>query len=285
MDKIYIKTYNGEYWKKVRREAWSSAMEKSGMKILIPFLIVLFGAIALTGIPLVIGWVEYPFFRDNFFANALTGLSQILISIVSLVGFFFLLLYQIPPKKDMGLRSEIEKEERDLNAFKERLSNKKIKIVNLNSKLVMNDINVELRPIINNDSSYSMTNYFALIEKVKYAKDNDEKPTETNFPNNTLHLIWPGVPPMAYRTDPIPPGDNAQLAIAATINNLNAFKFTTKESDRFNKFDEAGYYIATIKIGGMFDGVGVVKRIDIAVKYDGEKSLDVSTYWDLPEEE
>jgi len=68
MDKNYIKNY----WKEVRRQAWSSAWDNAGMKILIPFLIVVIGASALGGLLLMFGLVEYPFFRDNLIANSLS---------------------------------------------------------------------------------------------------------------------------------------------------------------------------------------------------------------------
>ena len=59
--------------------------------------------------------------------------------------------------------------------------------------------------------------------------DGHEQCVEANFPKNRLHLVWPGVLPIAYRTGPISPHDNAPLAVAKTTLNTNAFEFLTKE--------------------------------------------------------
>jgi hypothetical protein len=105
-----------------------------------------------------------------------------------------------------------------------------------------------------------------------------------NFPKNTFHLIWPGELGMAFRTGPISPKDNVQLAIAKTISNINAFKFEIREYDRFNKFDEVGFYKATIRIVGTFDGIGVTKRIEIVIHYEGGKEINIIDYRDIQEE-
>lgn len=104
------KKYRGNYWKEVRRQSWKSAWNKSGMKVIIPSLVILIGAINLGGLLLMIGWVEYPFFRDNLIANFVTGLSQLLFSFVFLLSLFFWFLFQMPPV----IHSKQEKEKQEL---------------------------------------------------------------------------------------------------------------------------------------------------------------------------
>ena len=191
---------------------------------------------------------------------------------------------KVAANKNSKQKDTIKKLNKDIDKFEDRFSAKKFRFIDPGSKLVINDIDVELRPIINNDSNYPITDYFALIEEVKYTKNTDEIPKETGLHKNSFHLTWPGEPPIAYRTGPIPPHDNAEFALVTTIRNQNAFKFVIRESDGLNKFSEVGVYIATIKIGGTFNGVGVSKRIAIAIRYDGEKGLDVLSYKNLPEE-
>ena len=79
------KNYYNKYWKTIGHEAWKLAWERSGMKVLIPFMIVLLGASALGGFLFMIHVVEYPFFRDNSVANSITGLSQVFLSMVILL--------------------------------------------------------------------------------------------------------------------------------------------------------------------------------------------------------
>ena len=94
MNKAHIKNY----WREVRRRAWEGAMNKSGMKVIIPILVVLIVTIGLGGIPVSLGIMKYSFFKDNLVANTLTGLSQILVSLIALLISFFVLLRETPPK-------------------------------------------------------------------------------------------------------------------------------------------------------------------------------------------
>lgn len=92
------KTHVKKYWRQVRQRAWQGAMNKSGMKVIMPTLFILIGAIGLAGIPVSLGIVQYSFFKDNLVANTITGLSQILISFVAFLISFFALLYKTPPE-------------------------------------------------------------------------------------------------------------------------------------------------------------------------------------------
>jgi hypothetical protein len=198
---------------------------------------------------------------------------------------FFARYYDVPQEIHNEQEKIIEEKQKTIADFERRLSNKKIKIIDLDSRLTKNDVDVELRPTICNDSCFPMENWFVLVEELKYVKNNNEKPIETNFPKDIFHLVWPGDPAIAYRKNPIAPHDYAQFTIAATIINHDAFKLETIESDRFNKFVDAGFYLVTLKIGGTFDGVGVTRRIMVSISYDGKKGLKVATYFDLPDEE
>lgn len=97
-----------QYWKMVRRQAWTVAWEKAGMKVLIPVLLIILSSNALTGILLVFRWVSYPFFRDNILANSITGLSQVILSALGLFILFGWLLYDTPPRihKEQSQRIE-----------------------------------------------------------------------------------------------------------------------------------------------------------------------------------
>ncbi len=104
MNKTHIKSY----WRKVRQRAWAEAINKSGMKLIIPALAVLIVAIGLGGIPVSLGIMKYSFFNDNLVANTLTGLSQILVSLIALLISFFVFLREMPPKMYEELGGFIE---------------------------------------------------------------------------------------------------------------------------------------------------------------------------------
>ena len=182
------------------------------------------------------------------------------------------------------VEKEHKEQEEKINDLEDKLSNKKIKIINLEQKIILANVDTELRPHVLNDSRFLMEKYFALVEDIKYAKAVGDKPEPIKFVNNSFHLVWPGDCAIADRSDPIAPGDSTQLAIAATLKGHNGFKFRIRESDRFNIFINAGYYFLTARIGGTFDGIGIIKRIEFTIAYDGGKTLDITRCLELQEE-
>ncbi len=242
--------------------------------------------------PLIVNVVAYIVFYRLWGAD--TANQQIVSFVILTIGLealflgqflFFARYYDTPQEIHNEQEKTIEEKQKTIADFERRLSNKKIKITNVGSKLIKSDVDVELRPTIYNDSVFPMENWFVLIEELKYAETSGEKPIETDFPKNMLHLVWPGDPAIAYRKAPISPHDYTQFTMAETIINHDAFKFATMDSDRFNKFEKAGFYLITLKIGGTFDGVGVTKRIEVSIWYDGKKGLEVATYWELSDEQ
>jgi hypothetical protein len=283
MEKENIKTNNWKYWKPILLEALLSAWKES--RWVIKSLIIILCVITLTGIAVTLNWLEYPFFKNNLYANTFTGLGQSIISILIVITWFIRFLYQIPPRKDMELKNDIEEKEHALNTLNEQLSNKKIVIDGV-TLWVTSDVDTELRLKIKNDSHSTMAVYYALLEKVQFAEEYNEKANDIpKIAENFFHLLWPDENNMFERKEPIAAGDIAILSLAATLHNHNAFGFSTRETDRVNNnFDKPGYYIARVKIGGTFIDIGVTKTIVIVIKYKGGKEIKVIDYWDIQEE-
>lgn len=104
MDKKLVK----KYWDEVNRRAWEDAMNKSGLKLIIPTLAVLFAAVGISGIFVAVGLIKYSIFEDNLIANTITGISQVVITVFLVAFFYDRMLHETPPKMYEELGGFIE---------------------------------------------------------------------------------------------------------------------------------------------------------------------------------
>lgn len=211
-------------------------------------------------------------------------LDAIVVGIPYFVALCIINLLRAPYLAGKQLEDENKIFLEKISGFEKVLSTKKIEIIDVNAKLVTNNhVDVEARILLRNNSSSIMTGYYAVVEKIQYSKEPFDAEEFIPFPEDKMHLVFPGIAPIAYRTDSISPYDNFQISVVKTISGKTGFKFDTQESDHFNVFYKMGTYVVTVRIGGVFDGVGISKRIKLYILYYGPKSLDITNYVDLLE--
>jgi hypothetical protein len=151
MEKNITKYYWTTVLGKIKERAWKESDMRGHLIAFLGFLLygLIFFILYSTGI------IKITLFND-LIVNVVFELATICIPFVLFTILLNISFAKIPAE----MHSKLEQENK---TFIEKLSNKNIKIVHMNSKLIINGVDVELRLTICNDSCYPMTDYIVLI--------------------------------------------------------------------------------------------------------------------------
>ena len=252
------------YWSKVKARANDRVKVKNWR-----FRLVIFVSVTLVGFG--IHWMVSGL---DVAKNELGVIVIYAIAAVVVTPFISLMWHMLsePALMDDGQEKKNNELESNLSDLESRISRKNIKPVWPRLKRV-NNTQIELWMKIKNDSGKELSNYYARIEKVGFRKDQNEEIKRLDFPSD-MKLRWPGSDVHVYREmdRPISPGDTAEISIAKPLK--ASFKLDTLRSIQ-NTFEEVGYYYVVLIVAGVVDEIGIDNCIQITIKYEGGKEIDI----------